>query len=164
MLETTEDVRAGRGPSIYIAADAPIVARYLSIGVHKPNGALLEVGNVVIGKAFRPAFGREIGEGRTSLDTGFRGRLDDGSLSTVEGPLISGFKWTFGDLSDAERKQLLGIIRRRKTTRPIIVVEDADAITAESIRYATFVDLEQYVRLDPRKTRWALTAEDWSGS
>ena len=125
-------------------------------------GAPLEIGRVVIGKAFRPYYNRETGASRVPLDSGSRERANDGSLNTVSGFLISGFKWVFGDLSDAEIKTLWGIFRRRRTTEPLVLIENnGDTITDASVHYGTFVELEGYQRQDAQKNRLALTLQDW---
>lgn len=160
MLMGVDDVRDLRGPALYVAP-APIVARYIVVQTYMPGAVNLQIGNLVVGKAFRPTHGREPGESRVPFDTGVSARLGDGSLSTVSGRLISGFKWVFGDLLDADRKALWGIVKRRKTTRPILLIEDAEALSVESIHYGKFTELEPYTRLDPRKTRWAVSVEDW---
>lgn len=87
--------------------------------------------------------------------------IGDGSLSTVAGALINGFKWVFGDLSDAEVDTLWDIVRRRRTTEPVILVEDDNPLVVERVHYGTLIDLEGYLREDPTKSRWALTLEDW---
>ena len=162
----SEGPAPARGPALFRFA-APISKRYIRLTLFRPAGVgavPLQIGNLVIGNAFRATHGREIGEVRTGADAGIRSRLEDGGLTTVEGPFIEGFKWTFGDLSDAELNTLLGVRKRRKTTRPIVVIEDAEQLFTESVHYCTLIDLEPYNRLDPRKTRWALTVEDWLGS
>ena len=162
----SEGLAAARGPALFRFA-VPIARRYIRLTLFRPAGVgavPLQVGNLVVGNALRTTHGREIGEVRTGFDAGVRTRLEDGGLTTVEAPFIEGFKWTFGDLSDAELKTLLGIRKRRKTTRPILVIEDGEAVVTESLHYCTFIELEAYNRLDPRKTRWALTVEDWLGS
>lgn len=160
MVMPVEDQREPRGPSLFISPNM-ITARYLRINVFKPTFPQLEIGNLIIGKAYRPFYNKERGAQRVPFDSGTRTRLSDGSLSTVSGRLISGFKWVFGDLSEAETKALWGIIRRRRTTEPVVLIEDADNLSAESTHYCTLTDLQPYTRLDPRKTRWELSAEDW---
>jgi hypothetical protein len=149
-----------RGQTAYITPQ-PRIARYVAIHVGQYTGAPLEIGRVIIGKAFRPFYNKERGAQRVPLDSGTRTRLSDGSLSTVSGRLISGFKWVFGDLSEAEVKALWGIIRRRRTTEPVVLIEDADNLSVEGTHYCTLTDLQPLTRIDPRKTRWELSAEDW---
>lgn len=149
-----------RRQTVYITPE-PRIARYVAIHVGQYSGAPLEVGRVVIGNAFKPFYNKERGAQRVPLDSGTRTRLSDGSLSTVSGVLISGFKWVFGDLSEAEANALWGIVRRRRTTEPVVVIEDAENLSVEGTHYCTLIDLEGYLRSDPTKNRWALSVEDW---
>ncbi len=156
----SDDVAGARGPAVYVFP-APINMRYLRITIFRPAGQPLQVGSMIVGNALRPSYNKEIGSIRQPLDSGTRTRLDDGGLTTVAGSLISGYKWVFGDLTDAERKKIWGIIRRRRTTEPVLVIEDADDLVEEGVHYCTLIDLEGYLRSDPTKNRWALSVEDW---
>lgn len=156
----SDDVAGARGPAVYVFPAATNM-RYLRITLFRPAGQPLEVGNLIVGNALRPFYNKDRGAQRVPLESGTRTRLSDGSLSTVAGALISGFKWVFGDLSEAEANALWGIIRRRRTTEPVLVIEDDDSLSAESVHYCTLIDLQPYTRLDPRKTRWELSVEDW---
>ena len=162
-LPSEDGFASRRGDCIY-AAQAPVLARYLQITIQmtaEPNLAL-EIGRVVVGAAFRPFYNRETGATRVPFDSGSRERASDGTLNTVSGSLISGFKWVFGDLNDAEIKTLWGIFRRRRTTEPLVLIENnGDTITDASVHYGTFVELEGYQRQDARKNRLALTFQDW---
>jgi hypothetical protein len=142
-------------------AQAPIRSRYIRVQVITAGPAPFKVGRIIVGKSFRPLYNKELGPQRTPLDTGTRTRLSDGGLSTVSGRLIRGFKWVFGDLSEAEAEAVWDIVARRRTTEPVIVIEDSDRLSNSSFHYCTLTDLQPYTRLDPRKTRWELTAEDW---
>ena len=115
----------------------------------------------MVGNAFRPTFSQEAGSARTPVDSGARQRLEDGGLVTVSGALTSGLKWVFGDLEDGEVKTLWGIMRRRRTTEPVLVIEDESNLSADSVHYCTMVDLEGYTRADVSKNRIAMTIEDW---
>lgn len=160
MRLASDDAQEARGPALYMFPQ-PIAMRYISINISRQAGAPLEVGRLIVGNAFRPGFNKERGAQRTMIDSGTRTRLNDGGLSTVSGALISGYKWVFGDLTDAEVKKLYGIVKRRRTTEPLLIIEDATALSSESVHYCTLIDLEPYLRADPSQTRWALSAEDW---
>lgn len=155
-----DDAVQQRSASLYIFPNV-VTARFVAVNVSQYSGDPLQIGRLIIGKAFKPFYNKERGAQRVPLDSGTRTRLSDGSLSTVSGVLISGFKWVFGDLSEVEANKVWGIILRRRTTEPVIVIEDADNLSAESVHYCTLIDLQPYTRLDPRKTRWELSAEDW---
>ena len=150
-----------RGDCAYVS-DFPITGRFIRITMTRATGTPLQIGRLIIGRAFRPFYNRETGASRVPLDSGNRERASDGTLNTVSGSLISGFKWVFGDLSDAEIKTLWGIFRRRRTTEPLVLIENnGDTITDASVHYGTFVELEGYQRIDARKNRQALTFQDW---
>ena len=159
-LPAADGMVTPRGDCLYLAP-AKVTARYIRITVSRAFGTPLEIGRVIIGKAFRPLYSKETGSSRTPTDTGARNRLDDGGLVTVSGSLTCGFKWVFGDLSDADANALWGIMRRRRTTEPILVIEDDASLSAESVHYCTMNELEGYVRADPSKNRIAMTVEDW---
>jgi hypothetical protein len=159
----SEDVASINGPALFWSS-APIVSRYIYFYVTQPAGsAPISIGRLVIGKSWRPTWPREPGAGRPSIDTGGRERLPDGGLATVAGSLVSGFRWTFGDLTDADLAKLWGIWRRRRTTEPVLIVEDPAAPVAEGIHYGTFTALDAYERSIVSKSRWSLSMEDWTG-
>jgi hypothetical protein len=161
LLLVSEDGVADSGSSLFKSA-AVINGRYIRVTI-SPNGAPINsIGRLIVGKSFRPTQPREQGAGRPPLDSGSRTRLDNGGLATVSGHLISGFKWVFGDLDPIDLKRLWGIYRRRRTTEPMLIVEDPTDGFAESVHYGTFVDLELYERRDQSKSRWAMTFEDWT--
>lgn len=154
------DQPESRVPALYVHHEL-ITARYVIVHVRQAEGQPLQIGRFIIGKALRPFYNKERGAQRVPFDTGTRTRLSDGSLSTVAGALISGFKWVFGNLSEAEANALWGIVRRRRTTEPVLLIEDAENLSVEGTHYCTLIDLEGYLRDDPTKNRWALSVEDW---
>ena len=160
MLMPGDDVAQVRSPVFYRLA-VPIIARYLRVQTYKPAGAFIEVGNLIVGNSWKPTLPRELGAGRLVADSGARTRLEGGGLASVSGSLVSGFKWVFGDLDDADLAKLWGIMRRRKTTEPIVLIEDPGALVVEGVHYGTLVNLEGYERNVQSKSRWVLQMEDW---
>lgn len=157
----SEDIADSRGPAFYQAA-SPRFSRYIYIQFRQgAAGSPIQAGRLVVGKSWKPSLPRELGGGRPPIDTGSRERLPDGGLARVSGSLVSGFQWVFGDLEEADLAKLWGIIRRRRTTEPLLLVEDPGAPVAEGLHYGTFVALERYERAIVSKSRWALTVEDW---
>jgi hypothetical protein len=157
----SEDVADANGPAIWVSATLQS-SRYVRLALTQPTGqSALTIGGVIVGKSWKPFYPREPGTGRPPVDTGVRTRLDDGGLSTVPGKLLSGFKWVFGDLDPAELAKLWGVLRRRRTTEPLLLIEDPDLLTAENIHYGTLTELEAYERRDQSKSRWAMSFEDW---
>jgi hypothetical protein len=157
----SEDVADANGPALFYSATT-LNGRYIRINVINPSGAPATVGRVVVGKSWKPSYPREQGAGRPPLDTGARQRLDDGGLAVVSGRLVSGFKWVFADLAPADVTKLWGIVRRRRTTEPVLLVEDPNPAVAEGVHYGAFAELDSYERRDAEKSRMALTVEDWA--
>lgn len=155
----SEDQADLNGPAFYHSQSVR-VSRYIYIAFGHGSGAL-QIGRLVVGKSWKPSLPREPGGGRPPIDTGSRERLPDGGLARVPGSLVSGYQWVFGDLDDADLAKLWGIMRRRRTTEPILLVEDPGAPVAEGVHYGTFTALERYERSIVSKSRWALTMEDW---
>lgn len=155
----SEDGTSLNGPALFHAPGG-FNSRFINIFLD-PANAPLSVGRVFVGNSWKPTLPREDGAGRLPIDTGTRTELPDGGLATVPGVLRSGFRWVFGDLDHADLKKLWGIVRRRRTTEPVLVVEDVDNAVAEAVHYCTLVDLEAYERRDASKSRWALSVRDW---
>lgn len=159
-LLSEDGVVISSSPALFVSG-ATINGRYVRITITPGGAPTNSIGCLVIGRSWKPSMPREIGAGRQPLDTGSRSRLEGGGLATVSGVLTSGFKWVFGDLDDTDLAKLWGIFRRRRTTEPLVLVEDPAVATAENVHYCTLVDLEAYERRVATKSRWALTVEDW---
>lgn len=156
----SEDYPDTNGPALFYSA-SKITGRYIRISLINPSGTPLSVGRTCVGDSWKPSLPREFGAGRPPIDTGARQRLDDGGLAVVSGRLVSGFKWVFADLNPTDLAKLWGIIRRRRTTEPVLLVEDPSPAVAEGVHYGTLAELESYERRDADKSRMALTVEDW---
>lgn len=157
----SEDVADATGPAVWVSPTLQ-TSGHIRVALTQPMGqAALTIGGLVVGKSWKPLYPREPGTGRPPTDTGVRTRLDDGGLSTVPGKLLSGFKWVFGDLDPAELAKLWGLLRRRRTTEPLLLIEDPGDLVAENIHYGTFTELEAYERRDQSKSRFAMSFEDW---
>lgn len=161
MRLASEELADATGPSTWVSP-TPQTSRHIRLALTQPTGqAALTIGGLIVGKSWKPLYPREPGTGRPPTDTGVRTRLDDGGLSTVPGKLLSGFKWVFGDLDPGELAKLWGVLRRRRTTEPLLLIEDPGELVAENVHYGTFVDLEAYERRDQSKSRFAMSFEDW---
>lgn len=156
----SDDGVSSSGPARYWS-EAGHNGRYIRITVTPGAAPDNSIGYLFVGKSWKPTEPREQGAGRPAVDTGIRTRLDNGGLATVSGNLLSGFKWVFGDLDPADLKRLWGMFRRRRTTEPMLLIEDPAEALAEGFHYGTFIDLESYERRDQSKSRWALSFEDW---
>jgi hypothetical protein len=149
------------GPCFYWSP-ALRLARYIYIVVNLNTATQLRIGNVVVGRGLKPSLPRELGAGRPPLDTGSRTRMEGGGLAIVSGALVSGFRWTFGDLSPSDLGVLWGLLRRRRSTGVIALIEDPEAPAAEQCHYGHLTNLEIYERSDTSKSRWSMTMEDWT--
>jgi len=149
-------------------APAPVAARYWRLSLYNNTGAAIPagftMGVLAVGKAFSPTWGHEWGAGRPYEDTGSAERLFGGGFGINDGVLASGYQWTFGDLSDAEREQLHAIVMDRRGTRSALVVEDPDPTDGlnERIHWGLFDRLEPFERVQAGLTRWNLKIRDWA--
>lgn len=159
MLLASEEVADATRPALFYSA-ASINARYVRIDIN-PAATAISMGCLVLGKSWQPTYPREQGAGRVPTDTGTRVEMPDGGIAGVPGVLNSGFDWVFADLDPADLKKLWGVFRRRRTTEPIILVEETTGAAAEDVHYCTFVNLERFERRDQSKSRWSLSVRDW---
>jgi len=143
---------------------APVEHRYGQVDF-APNlaGAVPTIGIIIFGLAFETQYNREKGGGRTVIDTGSVESLPGGGFGIGHGTRKGGFRWVFGDLSDAELDQLYDLALNRGNSRPLIAVEDPDATPGlnERIHYGLFERFEHYERGDPTKHRWGLSVTQW---
>lgn len=164
VIQGATPIRAAEAFAPYHAfwTGAPRTVRHLRLSVTQSGGAFA-AGNLLIGKAWRPSWNYEWEAGRAVADASLKERLPDGSL-VIEPRGISGaWTWTFGDLTDAETRQLWRIARTYGLSRPLLVVEDPDASAGlnERLHYGVFSEIQRYNREAPDKTRWEFTFEDW---
>jgi hypothetical protein len=143
---------------------APLVGhRYHRIAFTPGVAGTTTIGIVVFGLALQTAYNREWGGGRSIIDTGAKERLLGGGFGIGEGARKAAFRWTWGDLSDAETDAIYDLGLDRGEGRPVIVVEDPDLTTGlnERIHYGLFDRWEPYERQNPNLTRWSLSVEQW---
>lgn len=117
-----------------------------------------------MGLAFQTEYGEERGGGGLIEDTGSVERLFGGGFGIDEGVATTGYSWTFGDLQDAERRQLFQIVKRLRTTRSFLMVENPAQTEGlnERIHWSLFRKLEAYERIDPKNSKWSLSCWDWA--
>lgn len=154
---------SGVGSRKWLASFAEQSWRYvrLTSTTNAPN--LFEIGNLVVGKAFRPTWGHEYGGGRGVGDTGAVTRLQSGGFGINPGARFKAWDFTLGDLTDAEVEELYDIALEVGVTNPIVVCENPD-ITAgldARIHYGLFAKLDRFERLIPGATKWNLKVEEW---
>lgn len=157
---------AGQVPSVSHAlwTGAAVNVRYLRISVTQPAGnPALSIGRAICGAGFVPVWNKEWGAGRGVIDTGISTRLPSGGFAIVAGAKLGTYKWTFGDLSEAEYEALYALQSDAGETGPVLVVEDPAATTAQRnrIHYGLLRSLRPFERRNPRQTRWELNMEEW---
>jgi hypothetical protein len=142
---------------------APVANRYIRITVNPPDGATYMIGIVAVGLSFQPTHNREWGSGRSIIDTGTKEELLGGGFGIGEGARKAGYRWTFGDLTDAEVDALYDLALDAGETRVILVVEDpaTSAGLNERIHYGLFDRIEAYERQNPDLSRWSLSMREW---
>lgn len=156
------DLQPVTWPALFKAA-SPFSCRYLRISLTQPAGAgALQVGCLATGLAFTPGWNFEDEAEGGFIDTGTRTRMPDGGIATVDGVAVPTWDFTFGDLTDEELAALKALVRNRRTTRPVLVVEDpaATAGLAERIRWCLFTQLQKYGRRAASRNRWSLAVEE----
>jgi hypothetical protein len=139
---------------------APANSRYFRIKVDQ-TGAALQAGILMLGKKFQAPY--ELGGGRTVIDTGAKEPLPSGGFGLGDGVVKAGLRWTFPDLSPADRRKLWSIVYGRGERQPVVVVEETgeDAGLHEEIHYGLFDRFQAYEREAPGATRWALSMTEW---
>lgn len=122
-----------------------------------------EIGNLVVGDAFRPTWGHEYGGGRGIGDTGIATRLLSGGFGILQGSKFKTWDFSLGDLTDAELEELFDILYQLGETSPAVVCEDPDVTSNldARIHYGKFGKIDRYERLVPGATRWNLKFEEW---
>jgi hypothetical protein len=146
----------------FVRLSAPVSNRYIQFVLTK-GSVNATIGLVLVGLSFQPTYNREWGSGRSIIDTGSKEGLLGGGFGIGEGARKAGYRWTFGDLSDAEIDRLYDLALDRGETRPVVAVEDPDQTTGlnERIHYGLFDKFEAFERQNPSQTRWSLSMSEW---
>lgn len=154
----------GTPASTFLRGAAPITSRYFTIGFGGNGSPAFVAGVIMIGLSWATEWGHEWGAGRFIEDTGTAERLFGGGFGIDEGVAAGGYQWTFGDLQPAETEFLYQLVKERRTTRSVLVVEDPDQTEGlnSRIHWGLFSKLEPYERLDPLNTKWSLQVKDWA--
>jgi hypothetical protein len=149
-------------PYGFLKLAQPVTSRYFRIQAGT-SVALFTLGVIALGLSFQPTHNREWGGGRLLIDTGSKERLLGGGFGIGRGVRKAAYRWTFGDLLDAELDALWNLALDRGETSAIVVVEDpAETVgLGNRIHYGLFDRFEAFERQNPSQTRWALSVEDW---
>jgi len=157
----------GSGPPYhaFYKSEVPRTSRYWRFQTNGgANNTPYSLGTLALGLSFQARYGHEYGAGRMIQDTGIAERLFGGGFGIDDGVAAGGYQWTFGDLQADEIDRLYSIVKDRRSTRSVLVVEDADQTAGlnERIHWGLFQRLDAYERIDPRNWKWALQVGDWA--
>lgn len=162
----TYDLReadAGRvRSSKFVHLATPVTGRYFSIDF-LASAAPRQAGVIALGKAFKTEWDKEWGSGRRVIDTGKATQLPSGGFGVEGGARKAAFKWSFGDLTDAETRDLYDMQMRLGLTSPLVVVENSGETVGvdQQIHYGLFSRLDEYERRRHNETKWQLEIEQW---
>ncbi len=166
-VSAISDVKAadavGSRPHGFRHLPTPVTSRYWRMTYRTISEAEALIGILILGLAVQTEWGPEWGKGRRVIDTGQATPLRGGGFGIEEGAKKANFRWTFGDLTDAETQALYAMQLRLGQTSPLLVVEDPDATVGrnEGIHYGLFRNLQQFERREPQATKWQLEIEQW---
>lgn len=138
-------------------------SRYVRVVIQSPN-APVTIGTIALGGTFSSTYSQEWGGGQFVEDTGTAERMKGGGFAIDPGVATTGWQWTLGDLTNPERRQLMQIVKDRRTTKTLLVVENDDRVDGlnELIHWGLLRKLEPYERLDPLNTKWGFQIQDWA--
>lgn len=169
--------------SASIAKDATFLAAEANSGVERPHafwtgpartarhirltlsggGQIFEAGVVMVGRAFVPRYNIEWGAGRGVTDLSQINTLRGGTADVLQDAIIPTYRFTLGDLEDAEVRALWKTIKAHGRSKPLLVVENPGLSEGlqEAIHYGALRDIAEYERLNPLKSRWEFTIQQW---
>lgn len=142
---------------------ASVTRRYLRVYLQDLPGAnpagVVNAGVFCIGQKLAPAWNFELGSGRKIEDQSVPRTLPGGETYTEEGGRVPMWRGTFSNLSEAEFRQAWSIMQEIGTGRPLLFIEDPDALAgqAEGIVYGQLTALDFTERVQLEKQRIDLT-------
>lgn len=154
----------GYGPPFHaFRRGSPQTSRYFKFTL-SAAGVGFSVGVLAIGLAWQSTWGQEMGGGKQVIDTGSVERLFGGGFGIDDGTAADAFQWTLGDLQADEIRTLYQIVKDRRTTRTVLVVEDPEQTDGlnERIHWGLFQKLDFFERADPANWKWSLEIADWA--
>lgn len=161
-VSTTAHKLSGLAPRKTMMTFTELNVRYIRLdGPAAPDG--FQIGNLVIGKAFRPTYGHEWGAGRTIGDTGSATQLLSGDFGILDGARFRQWDFTLGDLTDDEVEALDDFLMTVGNTRQVVVCEDTAQTNYLDARthYGLFDKIDKFERLIPGATKWSLKVKEW---
>lgn len=143
----------------FVRTPTPVTCRYLRLAIQQVS-VPIQVGNLVIGKAFEAPYA--YGSGRQPVDTSKVVALPDGGFGIERGVVKSSLSWRFADLDNAQLETLWALAEDRGESAPLVVVEGPDyPPKAPSVHYGLFRRFEPFEREDAAFTKWQLSIEEW---
>lgn len=151
----------GRRRSHFVRLATPATSRWWRV-VLTPAGAT-SVGVIAAGLAVQPAFGHEWGAGRQPVDLSTVSQLRGGGFGIERGARMSAWRFSCGDLTDAETQTLWAMAEEVGESAPVVVCEDPDYTAGlnERLHYGLFDSPEAYERQVPGATRWSFRVRQW---
>lgn len=153
--------RVGRRQSSF-ARFAPASSRYWRVAVY---AAVYPVnfGVIAAGLANQPAYGHEWGSGRQPIDMSSVTALRGGGFGIERGARMSAWRFTCGDLTDAETQSLWAMVEEVGESAPVVTVEDPDYTNGlnERLHYGLFDSPEAYERQAIGANRWSFRVREW---
>jgi hypothetical protein len=146
----------------FLKVGSPITSRYFRVSF---VGAGFTVGIVALGKAIQPTWGHEWGSGRGIDDRSFVDTLIGGGFGVQKNAIVPNWRFTVGDLTDAELDSLWDLAVDVGGAGPVLVVEDPSAASTplnKGLHYGLFEKPEAYERLMPGCSKWSFQVQEWN--
>ena len=150
--------------SIYLR-ETPVAARYLRMIIDAGAGSpgQWQCGAVAVGWRWQPQDGHDWGAQRGVIDQSVSRILQDGGRALEEGARLTTFRASYSGLTDAEKRQLWGLLKQAGIGAPFVLVEDPAQTTGliERIHYGTLSRINPIERTMPEKSRFELEFTEW---
>lgn len=142
---------------------APLTDRFVQFTWFSNSASEHTVGILGVGASVQPIWGREWGSGRQPIDMSAVAALRGGGFGIERGARMAQWRWTCGDLTDAELNALWNMAEEVGISAPVVVAEDPDYTTGlnERIHYGLFERPEAYAREIPGASRWSFQVREW---
>lgn len=159
---TAMPAAVGKRLHVLTRLTATYSSRYWRISISQSGNST--IGVLALGAAIQPAFGHEWGSGRVPDDRSAVTALRGGGYGIERGARVPVWKFTVGDLTDAETTSLWLMADDVGNSSPIMVCEDPDytAGLQERIHWGLLDRPEAYERDSPGRNRWSFTLREWN--
>ena len=138
-------------------------SKYVRLVINPGVSTEWTLGVVGIGTSVQPLWGREWGSGRQPEDRSAVTPLKGGGFGIERAARMANWRWTCGDLTDGEIRELWRMAEEVGVSAPVVVVEDPDYTAGlnERIHYGLFDRPEAYSREIPGVSRWSFQVREW---